>query len=43
MNTQNQNKLRRKAVALKPMVRVGKNGLSVDVFDEINKQLDKKR
>ena len=42
MNTQNQRKLRSKAANIKPMVRIGKNGLNLDVFDEINRQLDKK-
>ena len=42
MNTQNQNILRSKAVNLKPVVWVGKNGLNLEVFDEINRQLDKK-
>tara|TARA_Y100000310_G_C20595786_1_gene770410 strand:- start:411 stop:686 length:276 start_codon:yes stop_codon:yes gene_type:complete len=42
MNTQNQSKLRRKAIALKPVAWIGKNGLSVDVLNEIHRQLDKK-
>ena len=42
MNIQNQHKLKRKAVNLKPVVWVGKNGLNSDVFDEIKRQLDKK-
>ena len=42
MNTQNQHKLRSKAVNLKPIVRIGKNGLNLDVFEEINRQLDQK-
>jgi RNA-binding protein len=42
MNTQNQHKLRSKAINLKPIVRIGKNGLNLDVFEEINRQLDQK-
>jgi RNA-binding protein len=42
MNTQNQYKLRSKAVNLKPVVWIGKGGLNSDVFDEISRQLDKK-
>ena len=42
MNTPNQHKLKKKSVNLKPIVRIGKNGLNSDVFDEINRQLDKK-
>ena len=42
MNTQTQYKLRSKAVNLKPVVWIGKNGLNLDVFDEIHRQLDKK-
>ena len=42
MNTQNHYKLRKKAMPLKPVVWVGKNGLNSEVFDEISRQLDKK-
>ena len=42
MNIQNQSKLRSKARVLKPIVWIGKNGLNSDVFEEINRQLDKK-
>ena len=42
MNTHDQRKLRSKAVNLKPVVWIGKNGLNLDVFDEIHRQLDKK-
>ena len=42
MNTQNQHKLSSKAANIKPIVWIGKNGLNLDVFDEIKRQLDKK-
>lgn len=42
MNTQYQYKLRSKAVNIKPVVWIGKNGLNLDVFGEICRQLDKK-
>ena len=43
MNIQNQHKLRNKAANIKPLVWIGKNGLNLDVFDEIKRQLDKKK